>query len=84
MAKQLRFDFNYIYISITVKMLMIKTSTKTTNSLPEEMITLSEAAQDLGEEEQSFYASIKKDLTKLEVSPKASVVEKLLNYSRSL
>jgi hypothetical protein len=65
-------------------MLMIKTSTKTTNSLPEEMVTLTEAAHDLGEEEQSFYASIKKDLTKLELSPKASVLEKLLDYSRSL
>jgi hypothetical protein len=65
-------------------MLMIKTSTKTTDSLPEEMATLSEVPHDLGEEELSFYTSIKKDLTKLEVSPKASVVEKLLDYSRSL
>jgi len=63
---------------------MIKTSTKTTNSLPEEMVTLSEAANDLGEEEQSFYSSIKNDLSKLEASPRASLVEKLLDYSRSL
>jgi len=65
-------------------MLMIKTSTKTIKSLPEDMATLSEAADDLGEEELSFYTSIKKDLAKLEVSPKASVIDKILNYSRTL
>lgn len=65
-------------------MLMIKTSTKTTNSLPQEMVTLSETANELGEEELAFYASIKKDMTKLEVSPKESLIEKILNYSRSL
>jgi len=64
-------------------MLMIKTSTKTPNSLPEDMATLSEAAQDLGEEELAFYSSIKKDLTNLEASPKASLIDRLMDYSRS-
>ncbi|NEU09852.1 hypothetical protein GZH53_16115 [Flavihumibacter sp. R14] len=63
---------------------MIKTSTKTINSLPEDKATISEATEDLGEEELSFYTSIKKDLAKLEVNPKDSVIDKILSYSRSL
>lgn len=65
-------------------MLMIKTSTKSTNSLPQEMVTLSENANELGEEELEFYASIKKDMAKLEVTPKDSLIERILKYSRSL
>ena len=65
-------------------MLMIKTSTKTIKSLPEDIVTTSEAADDLGEEELAFYSSIKNDLSKLEVNPRDSVVDNILNYSRSL
>jgi hypothetical protein len=48
------------------------------------MVTPSETADQFGEEEQSFYLSIKKELTKLEVNPKTSVVDTILKYSRSL
>jgi len=65
-------------------MLMIKTSTKPINSLPSEMVTPMETSDQLGEEELSFYSSIKKELGKLEVNPKTSVIDKIMNYSRSL
>lgn len=63
---------------------MIKTSTKNTNSLPEEMVTLSESSNDLGEDELAFYSAIQNDLKKIEVTPKDSLIDKILNYSRSL
>ena len=65
-------------------MLMIKTSTQSTNPLPTEMISTSETADQFGEDEQSFYNSIKKDLTKLEVAPRNSTIDKILKYSRSV
>lgn len=65
-------------------MLMIKTSTKTTNSLPEPMVTLSEPSNDLGEDELAFYSAIQNDLKKIEVTPKDSLIDKILAYSRSL
>lgn len=65
-------------------MLMIKTSTKLTNSLPEEMVTPMETTDQIGEEELSFYSSIKKELGKLEVNPKTSVIDNIMKYSRSL
>ena len=65
-------------------MLMIKTSTKITNSLPKDMVSANETSSELGEEDLLFYGSIKKDLAKLEVSPKDSVIENLLKHSRSL
>ena len=63
---------------------MIKTSTKTTNSLPEPMVTLSEPSNDLGEDELAFYSAIQNDLKKIEVTPKDSLIDKILAYSRSL
>lgn len=63
---------------------MIKTSTKNTNSLPEEMVTLSESSNDLGEDELAFYSAIQNDLKKIEATPKDSLIDKILNYSRSL
>ena len=65
-------------------MLMIKTSTQSTNPLPADMISTSETADQFGEDEQSFYNSIKKDLTKLEVAPRSSTIDKILKYSRSV
>lgn len=63
---------------------MITTSTQTTNSLPQETVNLNEKAEELGEGELAFYGSIKKDLTKLEIQPRPSLIEKILKYSRSL
>lgn len=65
-------------------MLMIKTSTQSTNALPSDMISTSETPDQFGEDEQSFYNSIKKDLTKLEVTPRNSTIDKILKYSRSV
>lgn len=65
-------------------MLMIKTSTENTNSRPDEMVTLSEASDDLGEDELAVYSAIQKDLKEIEVTPKDSLIEAILNYSRSL
>jgi len=65
-------------------MLMIKTSTKITNSLPQEMVSTGETSNELGEDELAFYGSIKKDLAKLEVTPKDSLIDKILKHSRSL
>lgn len=65
-------------------MLMIKTSTQSTNALPSDMISTSETPDQFGEDEQSFYNSIKKDLTKLEVTPRSSTIDKILKYSRSV
>ena len=65
-------------------MLMIKTSTQSTNPLPADMISTSETADQFGEDEQSFYNSIKKDLTKLEVAPRSTTIDKILKYSRSV
>lgn len=63
---------------------MIKTSTQSTNPLPADMISTSETADQFGEDEQSFYNSIKKDLTKLEVTPRSSTIDKILKHSRSV
>ena len=65
-------------------MLMIKTSTKNTHSLPEEMVTLSETSNDLGEDELAFYSAIQKDLKNIEMMPSDSSIEKILKHSRSL
>ena len=65
-------------------MLMIKTSTKSTNALPTDMVTTSETGDQIGEDELSFYLSIKKELNKLEVNPQSSVIDKIMKYSRSL
>jgi hypothetical protein len=63
---------------------MIKTSTQSTKALPTDMISSSEIVDQFGEDELSFYNSIKKDLTKLEVSPRTSILDKILKYSRSV
>ena len=63
---------------------MIKTSTKNTNSLPEEVVTLSETSNDLGEDELAFYSAMQSDLQKIEVTPKDSLIDRILSYSQSL
>jgi hypothetical protein len=63
---------------------MIKTSTRPFNSLHTEIVKSSDTAEDLSEEEQSFYTFIKPDLNKINLKPNPALIDKILNYSRSL
>lgn len=65
-------------------MLMIKTSTRPLNSLHTEIVNSSDTAEDLSEEEQSFYTFIKPDLNKIALNPNRASINKILNYSKSL
>lgn len=63
---------------------MIETSTPTTNSLQNDMVQNNNATEELGEEEQSFYNSIKKNLNSIVRTPGKDVIAKILNYSKSV
>lgn len=63
---------------------MIETSTPTTNSLQNDMIQNTAIAEDLGEEEQSFYDSIKKNLNTIVRTPGKDVIARILKYSKSV
>jgi hypothetical protein len=62
---------------------MIETSTPTKNSLQNDMVQDNATAEDLGEEEQSFYASVKKKLDVLARNPGQDVIARILKYSKS-
>ena len=63
---------------------MIETSTSTTNSLQNDMLQNSAIPEELGEEEQSFYDSIKKNLNSIVKTPGNDVIARILNYSKSV
>lgn len=63
---------------------MIETSTPATNSLPKTKAESSFNADDLGEDEQSFYSSIKSDLNTLARNPAEKTISRILDYSKSL
>ena len=63
---------------------MIETSTSTKNSLQNDMIQNAAIPEELGEEEQSFYNSIKQDLNKLVRTPGKDVIARILKYSKSV
>lgn len=63
---------------------MIEISTPTTNSLQNNMVQNSASVEDLDEEEQSFYASIKKGLNAIANNPKQETIYSILNYSKSV
>ena len=63
---------------------MIETSTPGTNSLTNTKAESSLFAEDLGEDEQSFYSSIKPDLNALAHNPAEKTISSILNYSKSL
>jgi hypothetical protein len=63
---------------------MIETSTPTTNSLQNDMVQNKLTSEDLGEEEQSFYDSIKKNLNTIARTPGKDVIDRILNYSKSV
>ena len=62
---------------------MIETSTPKTNSLQNDMVQNNATAEDLGEEEQSFYISVKKKLDVLAKTPSQEVIARILKYSKS-
>ena len=63
---------------------MIEISTPTTNSLQNDMVQNSTSVEDLGEDEQSFYALIKKNLNAIVSKPSQETITKILNYSKSM
>lgn len=63
---------------------MIETSTPTTNSLQNDMVQKNTGTEDLGEEEQTFYASVKKNLNALVRNPSQDVIARILKYSKSV
>lgn len=63
---------------------MIEISTPTTNSFQNDMVQKNTISDDLGEEDQSFYASLRINLNALISSPDNDVVTRILNYSKSL
>ncbi|WP_276362863.1 hypothetical protein [Daejeonella sp. H1SJ63] len=63
---------------------MIETSTHKTSSLKEIKAESSFRTEDLGEEEQSFYTSIKPELNSIVSEPAKESVRRILEYSRSL
>lgn len=63
---------------------MIEISTPTTNSLQNDMVQNNPIAEDLGEDEQFFYAQIKKNLDALARTPGKEVIVSILKYSKSV
>jgi len=63
---------------------MIEISTSGTNSLTNTKAESSLFADDLGEDEQSFYCSIQPDLNALANNPAEKTISSILNYSKSL
>lgn len=62
---------------------MIETSTHQKRSLKDTKVESIVRTEDLGEEEQSFYTSIKPELNSILYEPSQESVEKILEYSRS-
>lgn len=63
---------------------MIETSTPATNSLPKTKVENSLNAENIGEDEQLFYSSIKSDLNTLARNPAEKTIGSILDYSKSL
>jgi hypothetical protein len=63
---------------------MIEISTPTTNSLQNDMVQNNSISEDLGEDEQFFYANIKKNLDSLARAPSNEVIVRILKYSKSV
>ena len=63
---------------------MIEISTPKTNSLQNTKTENSPVIEDMGEEEQSFFVSIKPGLNALASNPNQETVSSILNYSKSL
>lgn len=62
---------------------MIEISTPTKNSLQNDMVQSNAKTEDLGEEEQSFYDSIKENLNSIVRTPGKDVIARILKHSKS-
>lgn len=63
---------------------MIEISTPVSDSLINFKVQSEVSSEDLGEEDQVFFASIHDDLNKISLSPNPATVEAILQHSRSL
>lgn len=63
---------------------MIETSTHKTSSLKEIQAESNLRAEDLGEEEQAFYNSIKPELNSIISEPSKESIRKILEHSKSI
>lgn len=63
---------------------MIETSTPATNSSTNTKAENSLLADDIGEDEQSFYSSIRPGLNALTNNPAEKTISSILDYSKSL
>lgn len=63
---------------------MIETSTHKTGSLREIQSESNLRAEDLGEEEQTFYTTIKPELNSIVYEPSKESIKKILDYSKSI
>lgn len=63
---------------------MIETSTHKTSSFKEPQAAGNLRVEDLGEEEQAFYTSIKSELNSIISEPAKESVRRILEYSRSV
>jgi len=63
---------------------MIEISTPVSDSLINGKVQSEGSSEDLGEEDQVFFASIRDDLNKISLSPHPATVEAIMKHSRSL
>lgn len=63
---------------------MIEISTPKTNSLQKTEVNKDINSEDISEDEQSFYSSIKPCLNAMVADPKQDTICKLVNYSKSI
>jgi hypothetical protein len=63
---------------------MIEISTPKTNSLQKTEVNKDINSEDLSEDEQSFYSSIKPGLNAMATDPKQETISKLVKHSKSL
>ena len=63
---------------------MIEIYTPTTNSLQNDMVQNNLISEDLGDDEQFFYATIKKNLDALAKIPSNEVIIRILKHSKSV
>lgn len=63
---------------------MIETTTPETNSLQETKSDIDPNLEDLNTEDQSFYSSIVPDLNAMLEDPNPEIINKIVNYSKSV
>jgi hypothetical protein len=63
---------------------MIEISTPKTNSLQQTEVNKDINAEDLSEDEQSFYTAIKPCLNAMATDPSQDTISNLVNYSKSI